>query len=162
MNIADLLSIQRVVCGAQVASKKRAIELLSQLLASSNESLIQVEVFESLLCRERLGSTGLGHGVAIPHGRMAGLTEAVAAFVQLGEGVDYDSIDQQPVDLLYALLVPQEATDAHLQILASLAEIFKDPDLRERLRQAETAEELHALLTRSSIEETSHAESPLI
>ena len=146
MSVVDLLSVDRVVLSANVASKKRALELSSQLLASSQESLSQNEIFDSLLARERLGSTGLGGGVAIPHGRVDRVEKAVAAFIQLGEGVNYDTIDQKPVDLIFALLVPQEATEEHLQILAALAEAFKKPELRDALRKAATAEELLALL----------------
>ena len=142
----DLLSVNRIALSANVASKKRALELSSQLLALSQDSLTQNEIFDSLLGRERLGSTGLGEGVAIPHGRLPGVDKAVAAFIQLAKGVDYDSIDQQPVDLIFALLVPQEATEEHLQILAALAEMFKKPELRDALRKATSAEELLALL----------------
>ncbi|NOY71087.1 MAG: PTS IIA-like nitrogen regulatory protein PtsN [Gammaproteobacteria bacterium] len=146
MKIEDLLSVQRVVQGADVVSKKKVLELLSQLLADSLEGLTQGKVFDSLLSRERLGSTGLGHGVAIPHGRIAGLSQATAAFVQLRKGIDYDAVDQQPVDLLFALLVPVDATEEHLQVLATLAEKFNDIELREHLRQATSNEALQALL----------------
>ncbi len=146
MKLVGLLSVDRVVSNADVASKKRALELASQLLASDQMNVSQSEIFDSLLGRERLGSTGLGQGVAIPHGRVAGLDKAVAAFIHLAKGVDYDAMDQQPVDLLFALLVPQEATEEHLQILASLAEAFKKEELKEALRTAKSAEELMALL----------------
>jgi len=147
MKLVGLLSLDRVVSGADVASKKRALELASQLLASSQTDVSQSEIFDSLLGRERLGSTGLGGGVAIPHGRVAGLDQAVAAFIHLERGVDYDAIDQQPVDLVFALLVPQEATEEHLQILASLAEAFRKDGLKEALRNAASADELMVLLS---------------
>jgi len=146
MEIAELLSAQRVVHGANIVSKKKVLELLSQLLADSLDTLNQEEIFGGLLSRERLGSTGLGHGVAIPHARIAGLKKATAAFVQLHNGINYDAIDQQPVDLLFALLVPADATEEHLQVLATLAEKFNDIELREQLRQATSNEELQALV----------------
>lgn len=146
MKIVDLLTVDRVASKADVASKKRALEYVSQLLATSQASLSQSEIFDSLLGRERLGSTGLGSGVAIPHGRIEGLEQAVAAFIQLGDSVDYDAIDQEPVDLIFALLVPQEATEEHLQILALIAEAFKNDELRDSLRKASSVEEILALL----------------
>lgn len=150
MSLVELLTNERIALSATVASKKRALELSSQLLASHQANLVQNEIFDSLLSRERLGSTGLGGGVAIPHGRVAGIDKAVAAFIQLKEGVDFDAIDQQPVDLVFALLVPQEATDEHLQILATLAEAFKRPELRQALRQAKDIETLLTLLSNGS------------
>lgn len=143
----DLLDGTRIACAAEVASKKRALELLAQLIASSDPTLTQNDVFDSLLARERLGSTGLGFGVAIPHGRTGNVKRAVGAFVQLAQGVDFDAVDRQPVDLMFALLVPQEATDEHLKILASLAEMFKQPEVRQKLRESKTQEALAAVLS---------------
>lgn len=146
----DLLSGTRVACGAEAASKKRALELLAQLIASSDSSLSQSAVFDSLLARERLGSTGLGFGVAIPHGRTDQVKHAIGAFVQLARGVDFDAVDRQPVDLMFGLLVPQEATDEHLETLAALAEMFKQPEVRQSLREAKTQDALAAVLRRWS------------
>lgn len=142
MKIIDLLSTTRIACGADVASKKRALELLAQMIAASDPTLTQNDVFDSLLARERLGSTGLGYGVAIPHGRTNQVKQAIGAFLQLSNGVDFDAVDKQPVDLVFALLVPQEATDEHLQLLAALAEMFKRPEVRQRLRDAQNPEAL--------------------
>ncbi len=150
MKIIDLLGESRIACGADAASKKRALELLAQLIASSDDELTQNVVFDSLLARERLGSTGLGFGVAIPHGRTDQVKKAVGAFVQLAQGVDFDAVDRQPVDLMFALLVPQEATDDHLQTLAALAEMFKQPQARQMLREAKTPEALAEVLRRWS------------
>jgi nitrogen PTS system EIIA component len=144
MNIGDLLTPERVVCTHEVSSKKRALEMLSELLASSSAELAVGEIFDSLLSRERLGSTGLGHGVAIPHGRVAGLDMAVAAMLKLDRGVDYDAPDREPVDILFALLVPRESTDEHLQILAALARMFADPPTLARLRVAADSDALLA------------------
>ena len=147
MNLANLLTAKRIACGAQVASKKRALELVSQLLADVHEAPSQTEIFDSLLARERLGTTGLGYGVALPHGRLAAVPRARGALVKLAHGIDYDAIDKQPVDLLFALVVPKEATEEHLQILAQLAEMLHDPRLRERLRHASNADELQNALS---------------
>lgn len=134
MQISALLNPERVACHQDSSSKKRTLELLSQLLSSALPAYSEGELFDSLIGRERLGSTGLGHGVALPHGRIAGLSEPIAAFVTLQQGVDYDAVDNQPVDLLFALLVPAESTDEHLQILARLAAMFSDAELCQSLR----------------------------
>lgn len=146
MQIAEILSPARVALGAEVSSKKGVLEELSSLIAADTSDLTQTEIFDSLCARERLGSTGLGHGVAIPHGRLKGGKETLGAFIQLAEGIDYDAVDQQPVDLLFALLVPEESTDEHLQILARLAEMFSDTELVEKLRRANSPEVLYDLL----------------
>lgn len=147
MNVLNLLSRERVLCGAQAGSKKRALELASKLVAETlSNPLSQGEVFDSLVARERLGSTGLGRGVAIPHGRLAALTEPSLAVVQLAHAVDYDASDREPVDLLFALLVPKDATEEHLQILGQIAEMLHEPALRDALRTAPSSQALIALV----------------
>jgi PTS system nitrogen regulatory IIA component len=103
-------------------------------------------VFDGLVGRERLGSTGLGHGVALPHTRSARIKQAVGAFLHLEKGVDFDSLDRTPVDLLFGLLVPDDAPERHLQTLARLAEMFRDPALCEALRAAAAPPALYELL----------------
>jgi nitrogen PTS system EIIA component len=147
MQIGELLSLDRVVDNTDVTSKKRTLELLSALLSSEETALSADEIFDTLLARERLGSTGLGAGVAIPHGRMKGIQQAVGAFVKLHEGVDFDAPDKRPVDLIFALIVPEECTDAHLNILAQLATLFRDDDTVEQLRTCTTGEMLYRTLT---------------
>jgi nitrogen PTS system EIIA component len=146
MNIEDILSPERITARADVTSKKSVLELLAELIAQDTPSITQAEIFDSLCARERLGSTGLGHGVAIPHGRLKGSRDTLGAFVQLQKGVDYDAVDQQPVDLLFALLVPEESTNEHLQVLAQLAEMFSDSERLRKLRRAYSAEALYKLL----------------
>lgn len=136
MNITDLIAPARVVCRSDVASKKRVLDLVSELIASGGSGCGSREIFDSLVGRERLGSTGLGHGVALPHGRIPGAEQALGAFVKLARGVDFDAIDQQPVDLVFALLVPEHFTDEHLKILAHLAEMFSDRAFCQSLREA--------------------------
>ena len=110
IDLAELLTEKRVACVNRATSKKRVLELLSELLAADVPGLAAGEVFTSLCDRERIGGTGLGHGVAIPHGRLAGISRAVCAFLKLRKGVDYDAGDRQPVDLICGLVVPEEST----------------------------------------------------
>lgn len=147
MHIRDILSPSRVACAVQASSKKKALEKLAELLATSDAGLTVGEVFDCLHARERLGSTGLGQGVAIPHGRMRHVPQAVGAFIKMSAPVAYDAIDQQPVDLLFALLVPEHSTDEHLQLLAQLAEMLSEADFRERLRQTEDCQRAFALIS---------------
>jgi PTS system nitrogen regulatory IIA component len=146
MHISNLLTADRIACQQDLASKKRVLEALASLLASSIPSLTEVEIFDSLLGRERLGSTGLGTGVAIPHGRMTGVDTPIGAIITLNNGVDYDAPDRQPVDLLFALVVPETSTDEHLQILANLARMFSDRKLCEGLRASQDAGQLLRVL----------------
>ncbi|HFC54074.1 MAG TPA: PTS IIA-like nitrogen-regulatory protein PtsN [Gammaproteobacteria bacterium] len=146
MNIAQILTPERVGFDIEATSKKRALELLSALLAEHQQNLTTCQVFDSLLARERLSSTGLGRGVGLPHGRLKDLDRSLCAFVRLHEGIDFDSNDGQPVDLLCALLVPEQSTDEHLQLLATLAEMFRDQELCRRLRAASSREDLYRIL----------------
>lgn len=146
MHIHQLISPARVACCLQSTSKKRALEQLSQLLAQDAPNLTAEEIFDSFIGRERLGSTGLGRGVAIPHGRMSGLREPMGAFIRLESAIDFDALDRRPVDLLFGLLVPEEATDAHLQLLAQLARMFSDADFSQQLRGSHSSQELYDLL----------------
>ncbi|HHW78582.1 MAG TPA: PTS transporter subunit EIIA [Xanthomonadaceae bacterium] len=138
MDITDLITRERIVCDSEVASKKRVIEILSELLATGQSDLAARPIFDSLIGRERLGSTGLGHGVALPHGRFNQSQLAIGAFVKLRKGVDFDAIDRQPVDLVFGLLVPDHYTDEHLKILAYLAEMFSDRVFCQQLREADS------------------------
>ena len=139
---SNFLIEARIGCHYDASSKKRVLQEIAQLLASSTPGLDPAEVFEKLLERERLGSTGLGNGIGLPHARMAGVTQAYGALLQLNQGVDYDAIDDQPVDLVFGLLVPEEATDEHLQLLASLATRFSQQAVCSRLRDAEDSKQL--------------------
>lgn len=146
MHITSLFSPESVSCCQETTSKKRALEQLSQLLTQNTTSITAEEIFDRLVGRERLGSTGLGHGVAIPHGRISGLQTPTAACIRLESGVDYDAPDRKTVDLMVALLVPEEATDEHLQLLAQLAEMFSDNDFTQKLRETRNSQELYQLL----------------
>ena len=142
MRIADLLTPNRIVLEVNVSSKKRAMELLSEQLASATTGLTPVDILNRLLARERLGSTGLGYGIAIPHSRMESIEEAIGAVLKLQQGIDFDAADQQPVDFLFALLVPENSTEEHLELLSQLAEMFSEETIRTKLRTATNAREL--------------------
>jgi len=135
------------------SSKKRVLEQAAQLLVPTGGEPAAEQIFERLLERERLGSTGLAGGVALPHARMPGIDTSHGAFLCLNEAVEFDALDGQPVDLVFALLVPENATEEHLQLLGQLATMFNEAELRERLRGAE-AEQAFAILTGKS---TTHA-----
>lgn len=143
--IAALLPASHVVVGLSVTSKKRLFEQVG-LLFEDQQGLERGKVFDSLFARERLGSTGLGEGVAIPHGRIKGLKEATGALVRLAEPIPFDAPDGQPVGLLVFLLVPENATEEHLEILSAVAELLSDRAIRETLVAAPDAERAHRIL----------------
>ncbi|MCG6896194.1 MAG: PTS sugar transporter subunit IIA [Thiocapsa sp.] len=142
----DLINEARIGHGLEISSKKRLLETLAELLANDHPRLSTEAVFERLLERERLGSTGLGHGVALPHARVKEVTQVLGAFVQTVHGVDYDAADGEPVDLAFALLVPESATEEHLHLLAHLASRFSEPATRTRLREARSSAAILELL----------------
>jgi nitrogen PTS system EIIA component len=144
--VAKLLTPSHVVLGLQVSSKKRLFEQAG-LLFENQDGIARSLVFESLFAREKLGSTGLGQGVAIPHGRIKGLKDARGAFLRLEQPVAFDAPDGAPVGLVFVLLVPEKATEKHLQILSELAQMFCDRALREAMAQAADAQALHQLIT---------------
>lgn len=146
MQLSEVLSPDRIICGLDVPSKKRALEQVSDLLSHNQTGIAAIDIYNSLLARERLGGTGVGHGVAIPHGRLQNTQQTLGAFIRLKEGIDFDAIDQQPVDLIFALIVPEEATQEHLQTLAQLAKLFNDEQVREKLRAAASATDLYQQL----------------
>jgi len=144
--IAPLLPVSNVMLDVDVSSKKRVFEQVG-LRFENNHNIARSQVFDSLFAREKLGSTGLGQGVAIPHGRIKGLKEARGALVRMKQPVPFDAPDGQAVGLIFVLLVPDRATDIHLQILSELAQMFSDKAFRERLLAAPSAPELHQLIT---------------
>ena len=143
--VGKLLSLSNVVLDLDVASKKRVFEQVGLLFENSSQ-IARSRVYDSLFAREKLGSTGLGQGIAIPHGRIKGLKDALGAVVRLKQPIPFDAPDGQPVSLIFVLLVPDRATDAHLQILSELAQMFSDRAFRERLLGAPTASDLHQMI----------------
>ncbi|HUS24334.1 MAG TPA: PTS sugar transporter subunit IIA [Candidatus Binatia bacterium] len=148
MKLNAILAVDRVATGVAVTSKKKALEELSRLLEKGTGKVSAPEIFNSLTAREKLGSTGLGHGVAIPHGRMAGVGGSVGAFLRLKHAVDYDAHDGQPVDLVFGLVVPTAATEEHLKHLAAIAEKFSDEDFCRQMRDAADERGLFELLVK--------------
>ncbi|MGW8246667.1 MAG: PTS sugar transporter subunit IIA [Acidiferrobacterales bacterium] len=140
MKVNDILTPARIELAMRAASKKRALEGLSELIAADT-NLNSTVVFQSLIDRERIGSTGIGENIAIPHGRLKGLDQPVGAFTILEQQIDFDAIDQKPVNIIFALVVPEEATDEHLQLLAQLAKIFSNKEAKEKLLGASSPEE---------------------
>jgi PTS system nitrogen regulatory IIA component len=140
--LAAILPAEQVLVRLDATSKKRAFEEAG-LLFESLHGLSRALVTDSLFARERLGSTGLGHGVAIPHGRIKGLKAPMAAVFQLAQPIGFDAPDERPVALLIFLLVPEAATQKHLEILSEIAELLSDAPLREKIKASSDAVELH-------------------
>jgi nitrogen PTS system EIIA component len=142
--IGKILPRDNVVIDADSASKKRVFERAG-ILFENQLQIARSEVFDSLFARERLGSTGLGQGVSIPHGRVKGLREAVGAFFKTKNPIAFDAPDGQPVSLIFVLLVPERATDLHLQLLGELAQMFSNKNFRDQLQATDDPETIHQL-----------------
>lgn len=146
MDLSDLLSVEGVVPALKVASKKQAIQELSERAAALT-GLPEREIFDTLLQRERLGSTGVGHGVAIPHGKLVRLDRLVGLFARLEQPINFEALDEEPVDLVFVLLAPESAGADHLKALARIARVLRDPPTAAKLRATGDASALYALLT---------------
>ena len=146
MLISDILKPERVLSDVNSGSKKAALEILAGLIADADPGLTQTDVFGSLLVREKLGSTGLGKGIALPHGRLKHGSGTFGAFIRLQTAVDYDAADNIPVDLLFALVVPEESTQEHLDILAKLAELFSVEENLEKIRSGNSSAAIYDIL----------------
>lgn len=144
--IAKLLPARHVLLDVPGTSKKRVFEQAA-LLFENERGIERGKVFDSLFARERLGSTGLGQGVAIPHGRIKGLKDAVAAVVRVAQPIPFDAPDAQPVRLLVFLLVPEHATEEHLEILSELAELLSDSGIRDTMVSADDPAHIHRVLS---------------
>ena len=144
-SLADILPVSHIILDAEISSKKRLFECVAQLLAEQS-GLPQAEVFDCLVARERLGSTALGQGVAMPHGRHASVPAATGAFVRLKTPIEFDAPDNKPVSLVFVFLVPEAATSEHLELLGHLAGLFNEKSVREALHSCQTPEEARALL----------------
>ena len=147
MQIKDFISEEGIVFAPSVTSKKAALEVLSDTLALSRfESLNKNKVLDALLAREKLGSTGLGKGIAIPHCRMPEIENINVAMLKLEEGVEYEASDDEPVFFLFCLVVPEDSNDDHLGLLASLAELLDNKQLRNSIQKSSNARELYQIL----------------
>jgi PTS system nitrogen regulatory IIA component len=151
MNLDTLISSNAVISNHEIKSKKRALELLAEQLASEatrvnqplDEDIDALEIFQLLTDREKLGSTSMGHGVALPHARTSLTEHAIGAFLKLDEGVDFDSPDNQKTDLIFALMVPEHYTDEHLKILAYLATLFNNANFCKEIRESANNKEVY-------------------
>jgi nitrogen PTS system EIIA component len=146
MNITDLLVPEAVVPALKAQNKKQLLQELAAR-ASLQTRLPEKRIFETLIERERLGSTGVGSGIAIPHGRMPGISKITGVFARLESGIDYDAVDSQPVDLIFMLLAPENAGADHLKALARVSRLLRNQAICEKLRAAASAEAIYAILT---------------
>ncbi len=140
--IDRILKRQLTLCQVAVASKKRILQTVSELMRDHLPGINADEIFSQLVAREKLGSTGIGHGIAIPHCRCTGLTEAAGCLVTLRQAIEFDAMDSHPVDILFVLLMPDNPDNNHLQTLADLARLLDNPSLRNLLRQSRNEDDL--------------------
>lgn len=143
IRLETILPPGRSLVNVPGGSKKRVLEQIASVIARDLPDLDGQTIYESLIAREKLGSTGFGNGIAIPHCRLPGCSTPISALLKLSTAVDFDAIDGAPVDLLFVLLVPEAATDEHLELLRQIASMFDREDVRERLRQAQDSESLY-------------------
>lgn len=153
MEISDLITVKSVEANLRVTSKKQALQELSKRAAEITGQHERA-IFDVLMERERLGTTGVGHGIAIPHGKLPELDRLYALFARLETPIDFDAIDEQPVDLICVLLAPEAAGADHLKALARVSRLLRDRSICEKLRGTDSAEAIHAVLTESA---ASHA-----
>ncbi|MGO1693585.1 MAG: PTS IIA-like nitrogen regulatory protein PtsN [Marinobacter sp.] len=150
LTIDNILAPELTLCKVPASSKKRVLEFIAEQIHQHNSALSEGQIFNNLIARERLGSTGIGQGIAIPHCRLEGLEQVIGVLMTLEETVEFDAIDNQPVDLVFALVVPKEATSEHLELLSQLAEKFNERAFCDRLRQCEDAPALYQNMTAAS------------
>lgn len=150
LTIDTILAPELTLCRVPASSKKRVLEFIAEQIHEQDESLNDVQIFNNLISRERLGSTGIGQGIAIPHCRLEGLDRVIGVLLTLEESVEFDAIDNQPVDLVFALIVPKEATSEHLELLSQLAENFNERSFCNALRECEDARTLYERMTAAS------------
>ncbi|WP_017937169.1 PTS IIA-like nitrogen regulatory protein PtsN [Zestomonas thermotolerans] len=146
IRLETILTPGRSLVNVPGGSKKRVLEQIANLIGRDLPELDSQDIFESLVAREKLGSTGFGNGIAIPHCRLPGCTQPISALLRLDAAVDFDAIDGAPVDLLFVLLVPEAATDAHLELLRQIASMLDQAEVRERLRKADSGEQLYQVV----------------
>jgi len=147
MEIQAIVSLDRTECAVQCNSKKRILEIISYIAAKNNDNIDETTVLTSLLNRERMGSTGIGNGIALPHGRLAGLESVIAIIVTSNPAINFDALDNQPVDIFFALLVPEEQTEGHLQTLATVAGKLSDKETVKAIRRATNSDDIIAALS---------------
>ncbi len=148
INLNTMLSPELTICNSsESGNKKQVIEQISQLVHQAHHAIKYQEILETLQQRERLGSTAVGHGVAIPHGRVANLEHPVCVLITLEKAIEYDAEDTVAIDLVFGLLVPKDEETEHLNVLTALSKKLQNKDFREKLRQAETNADLYQAAT---------------
>ena len=145
MQIGEFLDRNAIALRVSAANKRQALAVVAEI-AARNLNLDAGEILDALTEREQAGSTGVGHGVAAPHARLEGLARMRGVFVRLDQPVEFEAVDEQPVDLIFALFAPPEAGTEHLRALARVSRMLRQPELRQQLRQARSADAIHALL----------------
>jgi PTS system nitrogen regulatory IIA component len=149
MEISAILKPTQTINNVHADSKKSVLEAISKLMAQNLPDMDYEQIFDCLLNREKIGSTGIGHGVAIPHCCSKNIPKPVGVFIRLQKPIDFGAIDNQPVDLFFTVLIPEGATEKHLELLATLAEKFRHKEFREKLRQTKTDADLYKIVTGS-------------
>ena len=147
MDIQAIVSLDRTECAVQCNSKKRILEIIADIAAKQNENIDQATILNSLMARERMGSTGIGNGIALPHGRLPGLEKVIAIVVTSTPAIEFDALDEKPVDIFFALLVPEEQTEGHLQTLATVAGKLSDKETIKAIRRATTSDDILSALS---------------
>jgi PTS system nitrogen regulatory IIA component len=147
LTIDNILVPELTLCQVSAFSKKRVLEFIAKQISQYDSALGETQIFNNLIGRERLGSTGIGQGIAIPHCRLEGLDRVIGVLITLKEGIEFDAIDNQPVDLVFALIVPKEATSEHLELLSQLAEKFNGRAFCDRLRECHDGSSLYERMT---------------
>ncbi|TQV72875.1 hypothetical protein FLL45_15530 [Aliikangiella marina] len=152
MNISQILTPEATLCSVSLSSKKKVIEKVSEVMAQSINCHAE-DIYESLFAREKLGTTALGHGIAIPHGRVEACTKATSVLLLLDTPVDYDAPDGQPVDIIFAILVPEQADAEQLKCLAEIAKVLSEPSLVSQIRHAHCGDALFEIIEKAALKQ---------
>ena len=159
MSISDYLDVSRVRLDVEVRSKKHALQVASEIIAESSEALSPQRIFDAMFQRERLGCTGLGHGVALPHARLSSATECVGALIRTSGPIDFEADDQTEVELIFAMIFPEASGDENMYNLSHVATLFMDPSLRQKLIDAATTEEAYQVVIDAAMPPTGELEA---
>ncbi|WP_061935291.1 PTS IIA-like nitrogen regulatory protein PtsN [Aureimonas sp. AU22] len=149
MELSDLIREEAILPSLKAHSKKQVLQDLSERAASLS-GLEARDIFDTVIAREKLGSTGIGHGIAIPHGKLGGVTRIQGVFARLAKPIDFESLDDQPVDLVFLLIAPEGSGADHLKALSKIARLLRDPRTVDELRASRDASSLHHLMTRKA------------
>ena len=146
MNLQDILTLDCTLCAVKGTSKKKLLEIISTTAADKIENLDTHQLFESLMAREKVGSTGIGNGIAIPHGRLSNTSQVITVLLTSEQAVEFDAIDNRNVDIIIALFVPEESCQQHLDTLQSIAQIFSDKKTAKKVRKSKSSQEIFDII----------------